>query len=143
MNEVRELAQQPCVGNGRKEFAPAEWIRVASGTLRSINQIDVKEVCQGKKCHEREQKGWDVCLKDAEGKVLQDTANLDEAKLTPFGATLLIIYQVRCNLFHGSKTEMNGEEFARNQLLVGNSARIMAKLLEVIVTVTKTTAGQV
>jgi len=140
MDDVRTLSQQPCVGNGRKEFVPAKRIRNAFSTLRLVNQIDVKEVCQSKKCLERKKREWDVCLNDALVTVYQDTANIEEANLTAFGATLLIVYQIRCNLFHGSKTEMSGEELARNQLLVGAAARFMARLLEVLATISKTMA---
>jgi hypothetical protein len=143
MEEAKELARQPCVGNGRKEFAPSERIRGAFGTLRSVYQIDVKKVCESKKCLKREENGWDVCLKDKPNQSVQNTKVIDEANRTSLGATLLIIYQVRCNLFHGSKIEISGEEFERNHLLVRLSAAIMMKLLELVVALSPKPTQQV
>jgi hypothetical protein len=87
--------------------------------------------------------GWGICLKDKPNQSVQNPKVIDEANRTSFGATLLIIYQVRCNLFHGSKIEMSGEEFERNHLLVRLSAAIMMKLLELVVVLSPKTTQQV
>jgi hypothetical protein len=74
---------------------------------------------------------------DAQVNLLRNVSTLEQAKYTPLEAILLIIYQIRCNLFHGSKTETNGEEFERNHLLVRASAQVMEKLLKEIEQIVK------
>jgi len=63
------------------------------------------------------------------GAIPPNPDTLDFAYYTPFGATLKIIYQIRNNLFHGSKREVTGSDFHRNLLLVKSSADIMEILL--------------
>ena len=54
----------------------------------------------------------------------------EDAKFDPFGATLSIVYQIRCNLFHGSKNEFEGPDFERNRLHIELRGQITHSLLE-------------
>lgn len=133
MDAVRDLAQQPCVGNGRDDYEPSEWVRIASETLRREFQISAQEVCGSEKCQWRKAPGWHLCSERAWGEWPQKPSRTDDAKYTPLGATLTILYQIRNNLFHGSKLEIRGSQRKRNQLLVGLSAQITEGLLQQVV----------
>ncbi len=127
---VIELAHQPCVGDGRNGYAPSSRIRIAFHTLRVSFGVNAQEVCQGIKCQSRQQKNIPICLTQNWPATPQALVNPEDAKFVPFGATLLVIYQIRNNLFHGSKWEIRGPDFERNQLLVRASAQITWSLLE-------------
>jgi hypothetical protein len=127
---AQELARQPCVGNGRNGYAPSQNIRIAFHTLRSNFGINLQDVCQSSKCQSRQQRNIPICLSQNWPAAPQALANPEDAKFAPFGATLLIIYQIRSNLFHGSKREIHGPDYVRNQLLVQFSSQITRLLLE-------------
>ena len=130
---VRVIAEQPCVGDGRDNYVPSPNIRIAFHTLRLVFKIDLQEACQNMKCQTRQQKNISTCLAQQWQNSPQAITNPADAKYSPLGATLLIVYQIRNNLFHGSKREIHGPDFERNQLLVQNSARITRALLEAMV----------
>ena len=48
-------------------------------------------------------------------------------------ALIRILYQVRCNLFHGDKTEREEFQMGRNQLLVKIGDHITAAILNSLV----------
>jgi hypothetical protein len=127
---VRNLAEQPCVGDGRYRYAPSPRVRIAFHTLRSIFQINLQNVCQSAKCQSRHQKNIPICLTQQWLNSPQVVAKPEDAPYTPLGATLLIVYQIRNNLVHGSKGEIQGPEYQRNLLLVQNGGEITRTLLE-------------
>jgi hypothetical protein len=131
MNVVQELARQPCVGNGRKSYEPSENVRIAFEALRRKFEIDVQGVCQSEKCQQRKNQGWELCSERGwenwPQKIRDDKP--EDAKYTLLGATLTILYQIRNNLFHGSKLEIHDPQRERNRQLVEISARIIERLL--------------
>jgi len=130
MQATKELASQPCVGDGRNSYQPSDQVRVAFHTLRNIYKIDVKEVCQKSRCLERKQMKWVACDTYTWPALPKTIANPKDAVYTPLGATLAIIYQIRNNLFHGSKQEIAGDGYQRNLTLVTTSRDIIQILLE-------------
>ena len=130
---VRNLAEQPCVGDGRNEYTPLLRVRIAFHTLRSNFQINLQNVCESAKCQTRQQKNIPICLTQQWPNSPQVIANPDDAMYTPFGATLLIVYQIRNNLVHGLKSEILGREYQRNLLLVQNGGEITRTLLEEVI----------
>jgi len=127
---MKDLASQPCVGNGRNGYQPTDQVRIAFHILRSIYKIDVKNVCQKPKCLKRKKLKWAVCdtfTWPVPPKVIN---NLKDMVYTPLGATLAIIYQIRNNLFHGSKQEITGSEYQRNLILIKISRDIIRILLD-------------
>lgn len=137
MDTMQELGRQPCVGNGRNEYKPVDHVRIAFHTLRTKFQVDVREVCQSEKCKRRRELGWQLCSERDWPDLPQTIQEPEHAKHTPLGATLAILYQIRNNLFHGSKLEMHGPQRERNLLLVDLSARIMNQLLREVVRFTE------
>lgn len=124
---VQQLAKQPCVGNGRNGNEPTAHTRIAFQTLRTEFQIEVSQVCQSNKCQSRNQ----IC-NGYQWPQSPTNSSVENAKFKPLGATLLIVYQIRNNLFHGTKREFSGHEYERNKLLVSNSSKIIRALLEKI-----------
>lgn len=124
---TRELAEQPCIGDGKNGYVPSVRTRIAFQTLRTEFQIEVNTVCQSAKCQSRDQ----ICHSYQWPKP-PSGVSVENAKFTPLGATLLIAYQVRNNLFHGTKREFDGPEYRRNRLLVRNSSEIVRVMLEEI-----------
>jgi hypothetical protein len=59
---VRDLAEQPCVGDGRDEYVPSIHVRVAFHTLRSTLKTSLQKVCQSAKCQSRQEKNIPICL---------------------------------------------------------------------------------
>jgi hypothetical protein len=127
---MKKLASQPCVGNGRNDFKPTDPVRIAFQTLRSIYKIDVKNVCQKPKCLERKKLKWVACDMFSWPDPPKEINNIEDAVYTPLGATLSIIYQIRNNLFHGTKQEITGSDFHRNQILIETSRDIIRILLD-------------
>ena len=127
---VQELAHQPCVGDGRNKYAPSQHIRISFQTLRANFGVNIQAVCQTSKCQSRQQQNIPICLTQNWPASPQALVNPEDANFVPFGATLLIVYQIRNNLFHGSKNEISGLDYERNQLLVGLSCQITRVLLE-------------
>jgi len=123
-----QLAKAPCVGNGRGGLKPTDHIRIATRTLRGYFDINTEDICKSEKCQSRI-----IRCSDWQGEQPPVAINPQEpnhAKYTLLGATLIIIYQVRNNLFHGSKYEYDGEEYKRNRFLTGTSASIIQSVVE-------------
>ena len=128
-DDVRELANLPCVGDGRSAYEPRLHSRTASHTLRSHFQIEIADACTGWKCEQRTERGWARCS-DLEWADPPDRrAAPDAAVLSPLGATLTIVYQIRNNLFHGMKHEYAGPDHERNLTLVRLSTDIVQYLM--------------
>jgi hypothetical protein len=108
---VQELAHQPCVGDGRNGYAPPQHIRIAFHTLRTSFSVNIQDVCQTSKCQSRQQQSISICLNQNWPSLPQALVNPEHAKFAPFGAILLIVYQIRNNLFHGSKNEIHGSDY--------------------------------
>lgn len=129
-SEVQELARQPCIGNGRNRYKPSLHVQISFQTLRNYFRIDVQEVCQSSRCQLRQQKNFQICLVRNWENSPKQLLRPEDAQFDPFGATLLIIYQIRNNLFHGSKHEVSGPDRERNELLVRLGYHITQSLLE-------------
>ncbi len=65
----------------------------------------------------------------------KDICNSDKIKNNEFeklDAVMRIIYQIRCNLFHGDKSELNGPKGERNKHYVRIANEILLKILKSI-----------
>lgn len=133
-SRVENLAKQPCIGDGRDGVdKPNHRTNLAFYTLRNLFQLDIEQICQKKKCQERKRQGWTVCARQGQrhwDALLQVYTEPNHAYHIPLGATLAIVYQIRCNLFHGCKMELNGEQRKRNELLAGLGVAIMTTVLD-------------
>ena len=111
------LVQDECVGDGRGESPPNSWVKTASMQLREKMNIDIATIC--KRCRRN--------------KYLEcQNIQLENYKFSPFEALSRIVYQVRCNLFHGDKSEYKGEQGRRNKDLVVASNIILDNVLKEI-----------
>ncbi len=92
-NEARELVSHECVGRGSEDEQPDEQVLDATLYLRNFFDIDSKPICSkcGKKdgCEKKPSPGYKEFNK--------------EIKIDEFSALIRIVYQIRCNLFHGDK----------------------------------------
>ncbi len=115
-NHIIKLIKNECVGNGSSISVPSSYIKTASMQLREkLEIVDGCENCRGEK------------KSKCEGIELTDYI------YEPFEAVLIIIYQVRCNLFHGNKLILDGDQFERDKMLIKSSNSILKTVLEQII----------
>lgn len=117
-DNTRELVSCECVGNGKSFELPNEYVRAATLYLRNELHIDSGSVCANCKKNE-------LCNK-IKWNSISDFNNYK------FAATMRILYQIRCNLFHGDKPELEGDQGERNKKLVENGDRILTDILHVL-----------
>jgi len=115
-NEAVELVSMECVGRGPGTEPPDRWVKTAVLQLRKKLGIDAN-VC-------------DTCRSEKR----QECQNVETVEYE-FGcmeALMRVMYQVRCNLFHGDKTNREEFQMERNQSLVRTGNRIIAIVLNSI-----------
>ncbi|MFX0197950.1 MAG: hypothetical protein ACFFCW_17660 [Candidatus Hodarchaeota archaeon] len=130
LKALEELSRQPCVGDGRNDYVPSDHVRIAFHILRAVFNIDVRVVCQSQKCQKRKQQNWQICESYDWPQPPKNVTSPNDAIYLPLGATLAIIYQIRNNLFHGSKYEITGPDYLRNLHLINSSKDIMQQILK-------------
>jgi len=109
------LIKDECVGNGRSYSAPSEYVKKATLDLKKI--MNLTEGCLN-------------CRK-SKRKACQNVQNVNYT-FGPFEAIIRIIYQIRCNLFHGDKLILSGDQFNRDKRLVEASNSILDVVLRQI-----------
>jgi len=118
-NYAFDLMKTECVGNGKGDAPPVSWVKTASLQLRKALNIDPNSVCAGCRKEKRRE-----CEK----------IKIEQYSFGKMEALMRILYQIRCNLFHGDKTEYkNGAQAKRNRSLVNTSNKILEKILFSIV----------
>lgn len=102
----KELVDLECVGDGRDDARPNKYVRLATLHLRKEFQLksNTCSTCRKKDYCEQEE-------------------NDDFHKLD---AIMRILYQIRCNLFHGDKLELT----RRNKKLVRIGNNILTEILQ-------------
>jgi hypothetical protein len=116
-NEAVELVGMECVGRGPSTEPPDSCVKTATLQLREKLGINAN-VC-------------DTCRSDKRQKC--QNVKTVEYEFGCMEALIRILYQVRCNLFHGDKTEREQFQMGRNQLLVQIGDRITAVILNSLV----------
>lgn len=118
-NSVIELIKTECVGNGKDIAPPNGRIKTASLQLRKILNIDFSRVCAACRIEKRK-----ACKR----------IKTEQCTYGRMEALMIVLYQIRCNLFHGDKTEYeNGEQAERNKLLVNLGNKILEKILHSLI----------
>ena len=115
-DEASKLVCTECVGRGLGNEPPDKWVKTATLQLRKKLGIDAN-VC-------------DTCRSEKR----QECQNVETVEYE-FGcmeALMRVLYQVRCNLFHGDKTNREEFQMERNQSLVRTGNRIIAIVLNSI-----------
>jgi len=115
---AKELMEIECVGGGKGENPPHLEVKSATIFLRELLGIDHDSVCSN------------ICR---EQKKLQcSSVRSANWEGNPATALLRIVYQIRCNLFHGDKLEYSGQERARNLFLIERAIRTLSEVLTLI-----------
>jgi len=116
--DAEELVMTECVGRGKGPVPPNSWVKTATLQLREALDIDGLHVCA--KCR---------VVKKNECKSIK----LEQYNFGNMEALMRILYQVRCNLFHGKKTEhTDGDQVARNRFLVNIGNGVLGEVLHSI-----------
>lgn len=123
------LASEACVGNGRNNYIPKDHIRISFHVLRQVCEIELNDICKSNKCRKREEKNILLCSDYRFPNPPEIISEVHHAIFTPLGATLSVICQIRNNLFHGSKQEIQDPQFSRNVRLIESSNNIVGIVL--------------
>jgi hypothetical protein len=117
-----DLSNSECVGLGANDAPPHPEVKYATEILQQALGIDRDELCR-KNCRSSKQK---YCL----GVVSKDFS----PPVTPIMGLYRIVYQIRCNLFHGDKVDLDAFQMDRDEFLVDCGKRLMATTLAYIST---------
>jgi hypothetical protein len=125
---AREIAKVECVGDGKGKTLP--HLEVISATVFLRTLLGIEQVDDTGAPDEQARICLQVCREVKRRKCL----NLRFAKWAdnPASALLRIVYQIRCNLFHGDKLEYDGPEAQRNMLLVNCGRGVLDEVLKYI-----------
>jgi len=122
-----ELAGQGCVGKSTDEYKPSD--EVIKATMFLLHKTEIKpgkdEVpgCDAVNCH-KTRHGLQLCNAPQQA---------DEWNRSGFKAAMYIVRQIRHNLFHGRKLEVEPRQYERNRQLVSSAQQITDLLLEHLV----------
>ena len=125
---AREIAEVECVGDGKGQTPPHVEVISATVFLRTLLGIERVDDIGAPNEHAR------ICLQVCREAKRRKCSNLRFAKWAdnPASALLRIVYQIRCNLFHGDKLEYDGPEGQRNMSLVSRSSAVLDEVLKYI-----------
>ena len=110
----KKLVALECVGVGRNGAQPNKYVRLATLYLRKEFQLN-SNICSN--CKKK-----DYCERDG---------NYNFHKLD---AIMRILYQIRCNLFHGDKPELIESQGERDKKLVRIGNEILTNILQQLTT---------
>jgi len=110
---IKVLIKDEWVGNGRSTSVPSKYVKTATKQLRE--KLGIVNECEN--CREIKRR---ECQRIA----------LTDYIYEPFEAILKIIYQIRCNLFHGNKLVLEGDQFERDRKLINAGNSILEIVLE-------------
>jgi hypothetical protein len=115
IDEASEIVRTECVGNGKLASAPDAFVKEATLHLRKTLKINSDEICI-------------KCRPDKKAACQQVT--LKNYSFDDMEALIRIVYQIRCNLFHGDKTEVRDKfQMERDRELARLGSRIVQRLL--------------
>jgi hypothetical protein len=116
------LSTSECVGNGANDAPPHPEVKYAIEILQNELGIDHDTVCK-KNCRLSKQK---VCV--------GITSKEFSPPVTPIMSLYRIVYQIRCNLFHGDKVDLDAFQMERDEFLVDRSTSLTNTTLAYIST---------
>ena len=110
--KTKKLIKEECVGKGR-DHELDKYVLSATKYLRNELKIDsnICNICRKKK---------DIC----------NSNEIENNEFEKLDAVMRIIYQIRCNLFHGDKSELNGPKGVRNKSYVRIANEILLVILK-------------
>jgi hypothetical protein len=115
-----KLANAECVGNGANEAPPHSEVKYAHELLQQMFGIDHQITCQH------------VCRVNKRTACLSIVPRDFSPPVSPSMALYRIIYQVRCNLFHGDKVDLDVFQIDRDEFLVSCGTELMDVTLHYI-----------
>jgi len=113
---LRFFIAPECVGEGKHSAPPNEYIKKASEVLK--NRSGISYNCEN--CRSDKKRSCQNIM-------------IADYRFQDFEALIRILYQIRCNLFHGDKLDGNELQRSRNRELITNGNIILQKILEEIV----------
>ncbi len=114
-NKIKVLIEPECVGKGKNGSKPDKYVKEATNQLRV--KLSLSDGCAN-------------C--SPEKKIRCDNLPDVTYSFDPFEALMRIIYQIRCNLFHGDKLVFEGNQYERNLKLIKTSNLILVRVLDEI-----------
>lgn len=114
-DSIKIIIKDECIGDGEFASEPSKYVKTATIQLRK--KLSLANGCEN--CREMKKR---VC---------QNVPQTNHI-YRPFEAILRIIYQIRCNLFHGNKLVLFGAQFIRDKKLVKASNSILSVVLNTI-----------
>ena len=133
-----ELAKQGCVGNSKCGYEPTD--EVIKATMFLVHRCGLGDHsgaasdCRAMVCY-RTRRGLDLCNAEQQADKWPTPAG------SGFRATMYIVRQIRHNLFHGRKTELEPEQFKRNRELITAAQHITSLVIDALVDAEDTLAG--
>ena len=112
---IKVLIKDECVGKGSHFSKPSKYVKRATLNLRTI--MNFTEGCSN--------------CRESKRRECQNVPDINY-NFKPFEAIIRIIYQIRCNLFHGDKLALSGDQFNRDKRLVKASNSILYIVLKQI-----------
>jgi len=113
-DDAVELAKIECVGEGLGVSPPNRWVKTATLQLRKKLRMDIKSACVACRSEKRQR-----CL----------GVKAEKYEFGRMEALMRILYQIRCNLFHGGKTEHEEFHLERNKILIRTGNHILENIL--------------
>jgi len=110
---ANKLATAECVGNGANDAPPHSEVKYSQELLQQTVGIDHQKICQN------------VCRVNKRTTCLSISSKDFFPPVTPPMALYRIIYQIRCNLFHGDKVDLDAFQMDRDDFLVSCGTELM------------------
>lgn len=115
-----KLANIECAGNGANDAPPHSEVKYSHELLQQIFGLDHQTICQN------------MCRADKRAACLSIGSKDFSPPVTPPMSLYRIIYQVRCNLFHGDKVDLDAFQMDRDEFLVACGTELMNVTLRYI-----------
>ena len=109
---TKKLVSIECVGDGKNNLSPNKYVKTATLYLRK--ELDIVDGCSD--CR----KIGTTC----------SSCEIPNDNFNKLDATMRILYQIRCNLFHGDKPELKGKQGDRNKGLVDIGDKILNNIIQ-------------
>jgi hypothetical protein len=125
-NIALQLAKIECVGNGANDAPPHPEVKFATELLQQTFGLDHQTICQQK------------CRANKKNDCVNVISRDFSPPVTPQMALYRIVYQVRCNLFHGDKVDLDAFQMERDEFLVSCGTQLIDVTLKYISTLPTT-----
>jgi hypothetical protein len=112
IEHIKKFVIPECIGEGKLSEPPSKYVREASQTLKE--KLGLRYECE-------------LCRPEKKSRCAND--NIISYPFVEFEALMKILYQVRCNLFHGDKLESDEYQEERNKDLIKSGNIVLRDIL--------------